>query len=293
MSDLAAPVLASSGGERRLFTTPEGVELALDLAGVGQRAVAFLVDFSLILLLMTGLTVAAVFGAFVFRSSGFGQLAFVLWTLGLFVLRNGYFIFFELGGRGATPGKRLMAIRVASRSGGRLTAEAVFARNVMREGETMLPLTLLAMGASQSPNALAALAALVWAAGVVFLPVFNRDRLRLGDMLAGTWVVRAPKPRLLTDVSATGEQVADRFAFTDVQLGAYGERELQVLEAVVRRNSSATVAEVAARIRRKIDWAQRPGEKDIDFLDAYYLALRRKLETGLVFGRRRRDKNDL
>jgi hypothetical protein len=49
---------------------------------------------------------------------------------------------------------------------------------------------------------------------------------------------------------------------------------------------------VAARIRKKIDWAADPGERDGDFLAAYYAALRERLEQRLLFGHRRRDKHD-
>ena len=50
-----------------------------------------------------------------------GQAAIVIGTVGFFVVRNGYFAAFELTPRGATPGKRLLGLRVAARDGGRLT----------------------------------------------------------------------------------------------------------------------------------------------------------------------------
>jgi hypothetical protein len=49
---------------------------------------------------------------------------------------------------------------------------------------------------------------------------------------------------------------------------------------------------VAKRIRAKIGWTEGRDETDRAFLDAYYTALRRKLEAGLLFGRRRKDKFD-
>ena len=49
----------------------------------------------------------------------------------------------------ATPGKRIMGLRVASRDGGRLKAEAVFSRNAMRELEVFLPLSVLGARASE------------------------------------------------------------------------------------------------------------------------------------------------
>ena len=82
------------------------------------------------------------------------------------------------------------------------------------------------------------------------------------------------------------------FAFTQAQVDAYGAKELQVLEEVLRRTEVRTIAAVAERIRGKIGWTRGPIESDYAFLDAYYLALRARLESRLLFGRRRRDKFD-
>ena len=46
-----------------------------------------------------------------------------------------------MGGRGATPGKRMLGLRVVARDGARLTGGAVIARNAMREIEVFLPLS--------------------------------------------------------------------------------------------------------------------------------------------------------
>ena len=119
------------------------------------------------------------------------------------------------------------------------------------------------------------------------------DRLRLGDLVAGTWVVRAPTRRLLPDMAIAPTAYATvRFDFTPAQLDAYGVKELQVLEDVLRRRQIETIRGVAERIRVKIGWTRGPDESDFDFLDAYYAALRRRLEQLMLLGRRRKDKHD-
>jgi Predicted membrane protein/domain len=74
-----------------------------------------------------------------------------------FLLRNLYMIHFELVWRGATPGKRLMGIKVIDRHGGPLLPGAVIARNLTREIEYFLPVGLLSAGAARgapgSPSA--------------------------------------------------------------------------------------------------------------------------------------------
>jgi hypothetical protein len=52
------------------------------------------------------------------------------------------------------------------------------------------------------------------------------------------------------------------------------------------------MAAVAARIRAKIGWSGTD-TSDLEFLSAYYTALRRHLEQRMLFGRRKRDKFDL
>jgi len=105
-------------------------------------------------------------------------------------------------------------------------------------------------------------------------------------------VVKAPKLRLLRDVAENGAAPVGGLAFTPAQLDAYGIKELQVLEQVLRTSDRRTLAAVAARIRGRIGWEGPADIPDRTFLNAYYAGLRQRLETGLLFGRRRRDKHD-
>jgi hypothetical protein len=169
-------------------------------------------------------------------------------------------------------------------------------RNAMREIELAMPFRIwgasLATGLGPATGWLFLLA-MLWSGVFVFFPLFNRDRLRVGDMVAGTWVVKAPRERLSIDLLDAIELGRERFAFSLEQAGAYGVKELHVLEDVLRRRDKKTMAAVAERIRAKIAWAPVEGETDAAFLSAYYGALRARLETQLLFGRRRKDKFDV
>lgn len=270
----------------RELITPEGVDLRLVLGDAGQRIGAFFLDLAIIIGMLVGATLVAVVLAL---ATGFvpGEFLLAVWLLISFFLRNFYFMFFELSPRAATPGKRLLGLRVASRAGGPLTAEAIFARNAMRELELFLPLSFLAVSGPRS-DVWVNIAALIWCGVFVLLPLFNRDRLRVGDLVGGTWIVRAPKRVIDTDVAGTG--IANSL-FSSAALGVYGIKELNVLEDVLRHRDPTVVSAVAARIRDKIGATAREG--DIEFLQGYYTALRMHLESGLLFGRRRRDKFDI
>lgn len=270
----------------RPFVTPEGVDLELELAAASERMTAFLIDVVIVTLAMVALTLGLLFLAAItgFRTA---EAMAVLWVLGAFLLRCFYFVFFEQSARAATPGKRLLGLRVVMRNGTPLSLDAVFARNAMRELEIFVPLLFMVSQANKV-EAMAEIAALIWCGVFVFFPLFNRDRLRIGDMVAGTWVVHAPKRVMEPDIaSQTGGR---SITFTPEQLGVYGIKELSVLEEVLRKRDPDVMRAVAARIRAKIGYPD--GDPDEAFLLAFYAALRKHLESRLLLGKRKRDKYD-
>ncbi|MEA3003709.1 MAG: hypothetical protein QOH81_2497 [Sphingomonadales bacterium] len=268
---------------RRAFVTPEGVDLQLELGSAGTRAAAFMLDAFIIFLILIVTSIPIIWLVVTAKS----EVLAILWLLGFFVLRNCWFSLFEMGGRGATPGKRLMGLRVVARDGARLTGGAVIARNAMREIEVFLPLSFLgAQAAEGTADAFLTLFALLWSGIFLFFPLFNRDRLRVGDLVAGTWVVGAVGGALGADLAASREPA--RRSFSEAALNLYGVYELQTLEDVLRNGRGDAVAIVARTIRHKAGIAD-DGD-DYGFLSDYYAALCARLEGGLMLGRRRENK---
>jgi uncharacterized RDD family membrane protein YckC len=253
----------------RAFITPEGVDLRLNIGDAGQRASAFLLDAAIIVGILIGFSIAAALlgiGAVTAAGGKGGEMMVIIWLVGFFVLRNFYFTAFELSAAAATPGKRVMGLRVASRDGGRLKAESVFARNAMRELEVFMPISILfADSGDGGVESWMYLLGFTWAAIFVFFPLFNKDRLRIGDLVGGTWVVRTPKRKLSRDMADEGAERLATYNFTSAQVDAYGAKELHVLESVLRQQSRETMRAVADRIARKIDWTPRPEDNDRDF----------------------------
>ena len=287
---MSAPITYANHKARysRELITPEGVDLRVTLADLGARAGAFLIDLFIMIAALIVVTILIVYAV----EDDTEELGLIIWVLFFFFLRSFYFMFFEMGPKAATPGKRICKIRVAARGKARLTANAVFARNALREIEFFLPLSYLGANIS-SVDGWISMFGLIW--GLIFLlfPMFNRDRLRAGDLIAGTWVVAAPRPILAVDLADKARSSASaNFAFSAEQIDAYGVHELHVLEDVLRRREPDTLRDVAQRIRRKIAWKKGIKENDLAFLQAYYGALRGRLETQLLFGKRRKDKYD-
>ena len=175
------------GRHARELVTPEGVPLVFRLAPLGERLGALLID---LLLQLAGLFLLGLVPLLMGLGSGW---LMALVTLVFFFARNFYFVFFELRWQGQTPGKRTIGLRVIDASGGVLTAEAIFARNLTRELEVFWPLVALAAPKQVSglEGGWLALAAVAWILALGLIPFLNRDRRRLGDLVAGTLVVRA------------------------------------------------------------------------------------------------------
>jgi len=282
-----ASVISQRKVDQRRLITPEGIDLQVQLADIGARIGAYVIDQIII-----NVGLIAAFFLIIFGGISAGpEVAITIFILVNFFVRNFYYMFFEMGPKAATPGKRISKIRVASRTHARLTANAVFARNALREIEINLPLSFLFMSGG-SVDSWISLLGLLWSGIFLFFPLFNKDRLRAGDLIAGTWVVRAPKPILAKDLASEKADLDSAFTFTPEQVEAYGVHELHVLENVIRANEPQTVKDVADRIRKKIKWSKGMFEGDLDFLKAYYSALRGRLETRLLFGVRRKDKFD-
>jgi uncharacterized RDD family membrane protein YckC len=290
MAEFAAVNRNALGRERRHLVTPEGVDLSLSLADIGQRLGAFLLDWVIIIIAMVALFFVCATLAGGMGEAG-SELAMIIFLLGLFLARNFYFILMEMGPRAATFGKRAVGIRVVAKSGDRLTADRVIARNLTREIEAYLPMSFILYNAGDDGGGLLGLAGLAWTFIFLFFPTFNRDRLRVGDLLAGTWVINAPKRKLTVPLApANAADQAGGFSFTDAQLDVYGVYELQILEQVLRDDQSESIGNVAATIRHKIH-ATMLGD-DREFLVAYYQAVRTRMERGLLFGKRRENKFD-
>jgi uncharacterized RDD family membrane protein YckC len=278
----------------RSFITPEGVDLKLELGDAGQRAAAFLIDIAIMMAALIGFTIIVMLADIGGGDDEHNEWIMVIWLIVSFVLRSFYFVIFELSAKAATPGKRMLGLRVGARDGGRLQAQSVLARNAMRELEVFIPLSVITVQADAGGGeSWMYLLAFVWVGIFVFFPLFNKDRLRPGDLVGGTWVVRAPKQALLRDIAEDNIAATSQYIFTEAQLNAYGVKELQVLEQVLRTRDDGTMRSVTERICAKIGVPYRWERSDYDFLSAYYSALRAKLETNLLMGKRRADKFDI
>ena len=163
-----------------LISTPENVDLHLELAGVGNRIWAAFIDFVLIYLSILFLVFVAVIAAAVIEQAIPGRDAkntlymYIVAGLSLlsFAIYTCYFLLFEKLWQGQTPGKRVAQIRVIQATGQPLNWAASIIRNLVRFVDVFL-----------------------FVVGVVFM-IFDKNERRLGDFLGGTLVIRERAPDL-------------------------------------------------------------------------------------------------
>lgn len=146
--------------------TPEGITFSLVLATPVTRCLAAAIDLACVSVLTSMLRYVA--GAFGLIS---GDVALAVEIAGYFAISIGYGIFTEWHWRGQTLGKRLLRLRVVDAQGLKLTFTQIALRNLLRCVD-MLP-AFYALGGAVS--------------------FFNRRSQRLGDIAAGTVVIRIPQ----------------------------------------------------------------------------------------------------
>jgi uncharacterized membrane protein SpoIIM required for sporulation/uncharacterized RDD family membrane protein YckC len=238
--------------------TPEHVAVRLELAGVGSRAAAALVDTLVVVVLLMLLQFAG--GATGLWHLGAGLegwvLAFVI--LLSFLTFFGYFAAFEALNGGRTPGKQALGIRVVMETGHAVTPTGAIVRNLVRLLDCYFPL-------------------LPFLPGLVMVFLHPRNQ-RLGDLAAGTIVVRdRPVEWGLGPLPQAGAAVPEPVETGPPELS---DDEFRLLDQFLARSGQLDVAlqvrlatELARRFQDRIP--RRTADAD-DYLTTLHAAEQRK-----------------
>ncbi len=167
--------------DRVTIATPEGVSLELVLAGVGSRFVARLLDTVIQVAIIIAL------GIGIYEASAPGIVRAFLRVF-VFLVVFFYDVPFEVLNRGRTPGKAAAGIRVVGTVGEPVGLLASAIRNIFRIVD-FLPV--------------------FYVVGVVSIVSTSRDQ-RLGDLTAGTVVVRERFPGVANGTSAPADRSGTR-----------------------------------------------------------------------------------
>lgn len=215
--------------------TPESIAFSYELAGLGSRFLALVLDF-----IVQGIIFSAIIWGLVLLAAGAPRATHAVASTSektaeslataaiialVFIVFFAYFIVFETFWNGRTPGKKLMGLRVVRDGGYPIDFTSAAIRNLVRVGEVALGFY--------------AISAVVC--------VLSPENKRLGDLAAGTIVVRdSPVASLSTLVSQSREPVRTHLL---------SEREHAVIDEFVARRRSLTPAvraQLAARIAAQV-----------------------------------------
>lgn len=228
--------------------TPEAVTIVLDVAGLGSRMIAWLIDT----LIQLAIAIPIVLGIGAGNLSGSVEL--VVLSLILFVLFWGYYPIFELSWQGQTPGKRAQRLRVIRSDGQPAGGAAITVRNLIRILDVFL-LPFLA---------------------VISMIVTARAQ-RLGDLAAGTLVVR--EARFTAPESVVP---ASRPDLPAVDATGLSERDYDVIRSFLARRGSLDptarwrlAAQLAAAVRGRVG-SLPDGLADETLLEAVAQAYRQR-----------------
>ncbi len=216
--------------EHTRIATPEGVELELVLAGLASRFMAEALD-TLILLLALGAVVA--FALIAGGAAGLLLLSVVLG--GWLLLSVAFHVAFEVLAGGRTPGKRACGLRVVEEGGQAIGPRASAVRNLLRLLEG--PPTF-------------------YVPAIVSVLATTRNQ-RLGDLAAGTLVVREPRAPRRQD--APPSAAARRLRTAEWDVSAITAAELAAIRSFLDRRDSFTpdarrglARDLAARLGAKV-----------------------------------------
>lgn len=239
--------------------TPEGITFSFTLASPVVRALAWIVDAACVMIICQ--TLVALLSLLALLSA---DLYMALTVLVYFAVSIGYGIVLEWAWGGQTVGKRLLRLRVMDAQGLRLRFSQIFIRNLLRAVDS-LPLCYLVGGAAA---------------------ILSRHAQRLGDLAAGTLVIRIPRltePDLsqLPEGKFNSLQAWPHLAARLRQEVTPAEAAL-ALDALLRRESLepearlALYGDLAAHFRAKVPF---PQEATDGLSDEHYL----RNVLGIVF----------
>jgi uncharacterized RDD family membrane protein YckC len=218
--------------------TPESIAFSYELAGLGSRFLAVAVDIGIQNLVMFGIIWALIYLAAHLTGAVRNvpvptrietNLGIALIITIVFIVYFGYFIAFETFWNGQTPGKKLMGLRVVRDGGYPADFASIAVRNLIRVGEFVAGLYAISAVAT----------------------VISPENKRLGDMAAGTIVVRDARAARLADLTQESSDTSHPLMLSPQERGLI-DQFVARRAGMAPRNRAQMASQIAARVRPRV-----------------------------------------
>lgn len=226
-----------------VIETPENIAFGYDVAGIGSRFLATLIDSliqaTLYVILLVTLALAEYVGAAHALPADLATLPTAAIILALFIIQFGYFLLFELFMHGQTPGKRLFNLQVVKENGYPLSAVDSIIRNLVRI------IDFFPVG---------------YGVGLIVMFLNARAR-RLGDYAAGTIVVKLRDDVKLADLAAPPAPGVPTPELAGLENLRPSDVEL-ITSYLRRRHEIRDATKLGGAIARAIQWRMNAPQTD-------------------------------
>lgn len=225
------------------ITTSQNIDIDYEVAGLGERIVARLIDLAIFFLIFfLGMFIGSL--ANWFNASGISTVIIIIIYASLFVF---YDLIFEIFMNGQSVGKRIMKIKVISLDGGQPRVGQYFMRWLFRIVDFLITW----------PGLVALIAAAV-----------NEKTQRVGDMVAGTILIRT-KPRTQIN-NIVFMPMYDGYQPVFKEAGQLNDKDVELIHEIIgaymKSGNNVVVYNMAQRVKEHLNVNPPNGMNDMLFL---------------------------
>lgn len=249
------------------ISTPENVDLHLELAGVGNRALACLIDTIVSYAVCVAIWLAVWLGTILIGMANLPVKAsalacgivLLIGMLASFIVIFFYYVIFEGFWQGQTPGKRVAQIRVIDQNGQMINWSQVWLRNFIR----VFDMGLMLIG--------------------MIVMVIDKNERRIGDFAAGSLVIKESTPTLLSQNIAISP--AAKEGLSSIDAGRITPQEYDLLLNFLRRREKMALSqrpllarELENHFRDKLNQPSAGNKNAEVYLESLYCAYQSRAE---------------
>ncbi|AYL97426.1 RDD family protein [Mucilaginibacter celer] len=223
------------------ITTSQNIDIDYEVAGVGERILAHIIDMALFIVIMLAVVLI---GPALGSLSKVALIVMIAVYAGLFVF---YDLICEISMNGQSVGKKIMKIKVISLNGSRPSVGQYLLRWLFRIVDFTLTSGIC---------------------GLICV-IVSDNKQRVGDMVAGTTLIRTvPRTKMDNIVFTTPEEDSYQPVFPAVAQLADKDIELvsEVINTYIKTRNPVVVYNMAERIKSHIGVTPPEGMNDMLFL---------------------------